>query len=221
MESSVKLRNFQWASVKSVCEGLNSGHGVFALADEVGLGKTLVCAEVAFQLIARKASKRKNIIYYVAPSFELLDQNLKAIGRYLKDRGGKNFHVQTSVSRLSRVPLELVPEATEAAGKKGTIHIIGLSPGTSFRIAGQGQLQERAYLAALFGFRRLDDTKDQLASYFWRLKRERHHDDPFMADIANFSDGRNSGELRHFRRQRPLGNYWNRFCRIKSQQSAK
>ena len=164
MSSSVQLKNFQWASVNAVLKGLR-GRGVFSLADEVGLGKTLVCAEVAYQLLVDRTAKRTNLIYYVAPSIELLDQNLKSIARYIRERSDGQFKVRPAVSRLSQVPLNLV---LEESGR--VIHLIGLSPGTSFRVSGAGQYHERAYLAALLGYRREMATKEELARFFWCLK---------------------------------------------------
>src|SRR4051812_2038001 len=134
MARSITPRNFQWATVRAVCEGLDASNGIYALADEVGLGKTLVCAETAYQLIMQKGrSKReRNIVYYIAPSIELLHQNLQSIRNYLTERAGTGFQVLASVSRLSRIPLDLAERGgtTAGEGSKPTIHVIGLSPGT-------------------------------------------------------------------------------------------
>src|SRR4051794_34234734 len=111
MSNSFELKPFQWAAVRAVCDGLAGNRNVFALADEVGLGKTLVCAEVAHQLIAMKGHQKRNLIFYVAPSIELLHQNLASIARYMRTRCGSNFEVRTSVSRLSKVPLALAPHS--------------------------------------------------------------------------------------------------------------
>jgi hypothetical protein len=173
MANSLALRDFQWASVKSVCEGLER-RPIFALADEVGLGKTLVCAEVVNQLVAGQRSKTPHLIYYVAPSIELLHQNLRSIRRYLEERCGDQFHIWTSISRLSQVPRDFAEHRRRMGNDmlgKGVIHIIGLSPGTSFNLRGAGQFAERTYLAALFGFGRLRENKLDVARFFWCLNR--------------------------------------------------
>lgn len=100
MANSPELRDFQWASVKAVCEG-SERRAIYALADEVGLGKTLVCAEVVNQLVAGKPSKKPHIIYYVAPSIELLHQNLTSIRRYLEERCGREVpHLDIHIATL-------------------------------------------------------------------------------------------------------------------------
>ena len=174
MANSLELRDFQWASVKSVCEGLER-RPIYALADEVGLGKTLICAEVVNQLVASQPKKKPHLIYYVAPSIELLHQNVRSIRRYLEERCGGQFHIWTSISRLSQVPRDLAEHRRRVGSEmlgKGVIHIIGLSPGTSFNLRGAGQFSERIYLAALFGFRRLRESKLDVARFFWCLNRD-------------------------------------------------
>src|SRR5262245_61641386 len=150
MASSLELKPFQWASVKGVCDGLER-RAVYALADEVGLGKTLVCAEVANQLLAASPKGKQHVLYYVAPSIELLHQNLRSIRRYLEGRCGERFHLWTSISRLSQVPRDFAEHRRRLRGDtdKGVVHLIGLSPGTSFTLRGAGQFSERTFLAAL------------------------------------------------------------------------
>lgn len=172
MTNSIKLREFQLASVRAVCDGL-AKRRIYALADEVGLGKTLVCAEVVNQIVSGKSKNPYHIIYYVAPSIELLHQNLRSIGQYLKARCGDKFHVLTSISRLAQVPRDLA-EQKQRLGKefseKRVVHIVGLSPATSFGLRGAGQLAERIYLAALFGFWKSEETKHLVARAFWCLQ---------------------------------------------------
>ena len=203
MANSLELREFQWASVKSVCEGLERRR-IYALADEVGLGKTLVCAEVVNQLVAGQSNKAPHLIYYVAPSIELLHQNLRSIRRYLEERCGDQFHVWTSISRLSQVPRDLAEHrrrlGSDTSGK-GIIHIIGLSPGTSFNLRGAGQFTERIYLAALFGFRRLRDNKLDVARFFWGLNRalDLRVEQQYLHRIEAYTSEDYLGELLGFR----------------------
>jgi hypothetical protein len=203
MANSLELRDFQWASVKAICEGLER-RPVYALADEVGLGKTLVCAEVLNQLIARKTSTASHLIYYVAPSIELLHQNLRSIRRYLEERCGDEFHVWTSISRLSQIPRDLAEHRRRTGGSfsnKAVIHIIGLSPGTSFNIRGAGQFSERIYLAALFGFKRLHESKLDVARFFWCLNRDLdlRAEQKYLRRIEGYASEDHLGELLPFR----------------------
>lgn len=171
MTTSLELRDFQWASVKAVCDGLLQ-RSVFALADEVGLGKTLVCAEVVNQLLRGAGTRKQHLIYYVAPSIELLHQNLRSIRRYLESRCGSRFNVWTPISRLSQVPRDFAEYRRRHGPEKEVIHVIGLSPGTSFSLRGAGQRSEREFLAALFGYRKHSETKQKMARLFWCLNRD-------------------------------------------------
>src|SRR6188768_725743 len=130
MTTSLELKAFQWASVKAVCDGLRE-RSVYALADEVGLGKTLVCAEVTNQYLGRGTSRREHLVYYVAPSIELLHQNLRSIRRYLEDRCGSRFEIWVSISRLSQIPRDIAKHREgreQKKSRKGVIHLVGLSP---------------------------------------------------------------------------------------------
>ncbi len=208
MANSLELRDFQRASVKSVCEGLER-RPIYALADEVGLGKTLVCAEVVSQLVAGQPKKTPHLIYYVAPSNELLHQNLRSIRRYLEERCGDQFHVWTSISRLSQVPRDFAEHRRRVGSDisgKGIIHIIGLSPGTSFNLRGAGQFAERTYLAALFGFRRLREHKLDVARFFWCLNRnlDLRVEQKYLRRIEVYSSEDYLGQLLRFRETEPF-----------------
>ena len=208
MANSLELRDFQRASVKSVCEGLER-RPIFALADEVGLGKTLVCAEVVNQLVAGQPKKTPHLIYYVAPSIELLHQNLRSIRRYLEERCGDQFHIWTSISRLSQVPRDFAEHRRRVGNDmlgKGVIHIIGLSPGTSFNLRGAGQFAERTYLAALFGFRKQRENKLDVARFFWCLNRDLdlRVEQKYWRRIEGYASEDYLGQLLGFRETEPF-----------------
>jgi hypothetical protein len=166
----VLLKDFQKDSVEAVMNGLRDGlrNGVYALADEVGLGKTLVCADVARRLIIESPRDGSYLIYYVAPSIELLDQNLKSIAAHLDNELGPGFKIHRVVSRLSKLPLEL----SRTEGSFQNVFLIGLSPETSFKVSGAGLKSEREYLMALFGFGGREEWKEKLRKIFWGTKNE-------------------------------------------------
>lgn len=176
MSSSIDLKDFQWSSVDAVLKGLNNGNGVYALADEVGLGKTLVCAETGLQLISRQSNRRHHTIIYVAPAIELLDQNLQTITRYLRARTNGYYRVHFRKSRLSRYSLDLAEAQSSVANGESEsspcISIIGLSPNTSFNVRGQGEFNERIYLAAIMGYSKEQANKDLINRFFWCLNVE-------------------------------------------------
>jgi superfamily II DNA or RNA helicase len=86
MKRKGKLKNFQWDTVEAVLNQLE-GKSVYSLADEVGLGKTLVLTEVMLQTYLKlKRKPKRYFVFYVAPSHELISQNLHGISKYLKSR---------------------------------------------------------------------------------------------------------------------------------------
>lgn len=86
--------------------------------------------------------------------------------------------------------------------KKGVIHIIGLSPGTSFNVRGAGQFAERTYLAALFGFRRLGKSKLDVARFFWCLNRnlDLRIEQKYLRHIEGYASKDYLGQLLKFQK---------------------
>src|SRR5262249_29139232 len=70
------LREFQLAAVERIVEKLSdpSGSRRFLLADEVGLGKTLVAKGVVDQLRSRKTAGGFTLVY-ICSNNEIADQN--------------------------------------------------------------------------------------------------------------------------------------------------
>ncbi len=165
MSRDKHLKEYQLKSVDEILERLKS-HSVYAVADEVGLGKTLVVAETIYKSYAIfRSSKKKNkpsdiYIYYVAPSYELIIQNVHAVSKHIKTellRG--NYNDTAVLSYASRLTM-LLADSERAKNRFKSknkdidpqfyIHIVGLTPGTSFDIRGKGRLGERALLASAF-----------------------------------------------------------------------
>lgn len=175
----MKLKRFQSKTVREVLARLKKG--AYALADETGLGKTVVCADVARALIEDGSNKNPFVIFYVAPSIELLDQNLDSIVGHLEAelKCADAYNVKPVISRVTQLPLVLA----EQDPQKKNVFVIGLSPDTSFKISGKGKKEERAYLAALFGIWRSEEAKSRINRFFWCLKRPMDKD--FEDRIAN------------------------------------
>ena len=120
-------RIFQECSAKRIAQQLGSGHTHrFLLADEVGLGKTVVMQDVINRM------RRRGVIIYVCPSLDIAEQN--------KDRlipAGSDASL-IPVDRLSLFP-------TIRLNRKGT-SILALTPGTSLHQRGAGNWKERRLL---------------------------------------------------------------------------
>lgn len=178
-----KLKDFQWDTVSAVLDHFDH-NSVYALADDVGLGKTRVCAEVAYQLVCKQRKKGPTVIYYVAPSIELIEQNLKAIEEYLNERFDGARVAVSLVSRLTKVALDISNRQNSFA-KRGVktpiVFLVGLSPETSFRLRGTGLKAERAYLAALFGYKLWGNSLGHLADRFFCIKESA--DSEFVREV--------------------------------------
>lgn len=189
----MELKQFQRDTVAEVIKRLQ--HGAYAIADETGLGKTVVCGDVARSLIERHRGNESFIIYYIAPSIELLDQNLESIANHLTSelRPAGKYKVHTAISRITQIPLFLARQESD----KKNVFVVGLSPLTSFKISGTGRMEERAFLAALFGINCKDDTKLRIANCFWCM--DRRVDPKFINQAANYNNRDLLGTLYEWR----------------------
>jgi hypothetical protein len=177
MKRKGKLKNFQWDTVEAVLNQLE-GKSVYSLADEVGLGKTLVLTEVMLQTYLKlKRKPKRYFVFYVAPSHELISQNLHGISKYLKSRLDEekipNINVIAYNSRLTKLIIDSSKAEHRSDKSQRFIHLVGLSQETSFKVNGKGALAERCFLAHLFGHGRKIENREFLYDFFWALDRER------------------------------------------------
>lgn len=113
----------------------------FLVADEVGLGKTVVAKEVA-KLMAQKSAEQFTI-YYIANGQAVSNQNKERVVAFLDD-AERSIAIKTP-DRLSLIAV--------AKKSKANIIIYALTPSTSFpganaRLTG-GRKEERAFLQVL------------------------------------------------------------------------
>lgn len=117
------LKDFQMATVDYACERLFSGKDParrFLVADEVGLGKTLVARGVIARCIDHLWESRKRInIVYICSNEDIAAQNLDR----LKIPG---CEISAQSTRLTLLPLHL------QNFKKSGVNLIALTPGTAF-----------------------------------------------------------------------------------------
>lgn len=166
--ASIKLREFQLSSVEACIKGLENPGGIFALADEVGLGKTFICSEVAKRFFECKKNKKNFVVFYIAPSKVLLDKNLCDIARYLREKLPKyKDNIEFTVTRLTTLKRDL---ANMVNYNKAGISIVGLTPKTSFRYS-RSSFNERMFLAALLSYRKNKEFQQKCFRFFWGLKR--------------------------------------------------
>jgi Type III restriction enzyme, res subunit len=137
---------FQNAAIAAACASFQSTSSSkrFLVADEVGLGKTVV----AQQVIQRLASADRDsplIVYYITNGQRLAHQNRDRLVDFLSEDDQKK--ALSKADRLNLIPLYDVPETPAV--------LYALTPGTSFpggttRLHA-GRKEERAFLTALLG----------------------------------------------------------------------
>jgi hypothetical protein len=132
------LKDFQRCTVDYVFQRLyldNPGAKRFLIADEVGLGKTLVARGLIAKCIDKLWSEVNRIdIIYICSNADIARQNINR----LNVTGGKDFAFPT---RITLLPIHLKNLT------KNRINFISFTPGTSFDVPNNlGQGEERAVL---------------------------------------------------------------------------
>jgi hypothetical protein len=135
---------FQIATVDAVCKnfGLEKSSRRFLVADEVGLGKTVVARDVIRRLAEQNSSL---VVYYITSGQRVAHQNRARLIDFLPP--DKQEAAVAKADRLGLIPL--------SARAKSPITLYALTPGTSFpgkrlRLHG-GRKEERAFIAGLLG----------------------------------------------------------------------
>lgn len=132
------LKEFQIAAVDRIVKMLETnGSRRFLLADEVGLGKTLIARGV-IEKIAEQLPKKCTVVY-LCSNLEIAAQNAEKLSP-------KSSSAVPVKGRLTLLPLNL-PDANP----KSTTHIYSFTPGTSLNLGrSTGIKRERRLLLYLF-----------------------------------------------------------------------
>lgn len=167
------LKDFQKATVDRCFQLYQEGQKRVLVADEVGLGKTLVARGLIAKL-ARVAWEKNNArengqaqfkVLYICSNASIANQNLQR----LKIHDDVTLD-GVSDARLSMQHLRLCEQENNRNTQSNFIHLIPLTPMTSFKLtSGSGNANERALiLAVLERMPRFSPYKDQLESFFTR-----------------------------------------------------
>ena len=132
-------KDFQEATADRIVELFKSGHKRVLLADEVGLGKTIVAKTVVEKTGEWIKECKENIeqdyvVVYICSNAGIANQNCSKLGIAKENR------VSISEGRLSMQHLMLAESLT-----KNNVRLIPMTPATSFQIrSGAGTAPERA-----------------------------------------------------------------------------
>lgn len=136
-------KEFQAATVRAATAALRREGGTrrFLIADEVGLGKTLVARDVIAGLAARR--RKPLVVFYVTSGSKVGDQNKRDLLTFLPE--AERAGALSSADRVGLIPFTRPPE--------GRVHLHAFSPETSFPAAGArsspGRAVERAFVSKL------------------------------------------------------------------------
>ena len=133
------LRGFQRQTVEHVVERLldENGSQRFLVADEVGLGKTLVARGVIAEFIDHHWDSRRIDIVYVCSNSALARENLRKLQTVGDD--------QSKATAATRLTL-LARRRDEDDGLHQKLNFISLTPDTAIRTRGTGIHEERQIL---------------------------------------------------------------------------
>jgi hypothetical protein len=149
---TARVKPFQQATVEAATAALRGGNALrrFLVADEVGLGKTVVARDT---IAALADGTRRFIVYYITSSLKVADQNKSELLRFLEDEEAKA--ALSNVDRVGLMPFEAPPRK---------MRLFAFTPKTSFsgskRLYG-GKAVERAFIGCL-----LDERYPGLRSDF-------------------------------------------------------
>ncbi len=147
-------KDFQEVTANRIVDLFKSGHKRVLLADEVGLGKTVVAKTVVEKTGEwRRADGSDYVVVYICSNAGIANQNCSKLGIAKENR------VSISEGRLSMQHLMLAETKT-----KGNSRLIPMTPATSFQIkSGAGTAPERALAYVLM------DKCHICGSYAWEL----------------------------------------------------
>lgn len=157
IENSVltRLKPFQRRTVEWAFERLFpsdgrycSGH--FLVADEVGLGKTMVARGVLAKTLRHLNGKVKRIdVVYLCSNADIARQNIARLRIPELDQAGFQSHGRLTLMPLIPIGKDGSPKRTSALPKSG-VNFQALTPGTSLDLRhGSGLAEERALLAVM------------------------------------------------------------------------
>lgn len=160
------LKDFQLATVGRVTELFTSGYTRVLVADEVGLGKTLIAKGTLARMVAYKREHSKEPLFkavYICSNQSIARQNL------MKLKLDEKMKVdEISDTRLSMQHLKIFENEHDNELRKQYIQLIPLTPQTSFQLTrnGCGTDRERALIYAILKrYKSLRNYQEELEEF--------------------------------------------------------
>lgn len=154
------LKDFQRATVDRVDYLFRKGQNRVLVADEVGMGKTLIARGTIVKTARLRLEEKDDLfkVIYICSNQNIANQNIRKL-----DVTGKNVIGSVDDTRLSMQHLKITEQENNPTIKESFIQLIPLTPETSFRMtSGGGSVRERALMFAIL--RRMPDFRGHITS---------------------------------------------------------
>lgn len=141
------LKDFQRATVERIDTLFRNGQKRVLVADEVGMGKTLIARGTIVKTARIRMEEQDDLfkVVYICSNISIANQNI----RKLKVSDGARIE-GVSDTRLSMQHLKITQQEMDPSLREGYIQLIPLTPDTSFRLTlGGGTVNERALMYAI------------------------------------------------------------------------
>lgn len=159
------LKDFQRATVERIDYLFRNGQNRVLVADEVGMGKTLIARGAIVKTARMRLEQQDELmkVIYICSNTSIANQNIQK----LKVTDSARIE-GVSDTRLSMLHLKIAEQESDEALREGYIQLIPLTPGTSFQMTnGGGTVSERALMfAILTRVPEIARLRDELEKFF-------------------------------------------------------
>lgn len=159
------LKDFQRATVERIDYLFRHGQNRVLVADEVGMGKTLVACGAIVKTARLRLEEGDDLlkVVYICSNSGIANQNIQKL------KVSDSARIEgVSDTRLSMLHLKIAEQESDEKLWEGYIQLIPLTPGTSFQMTnGGGTVSERALMfAILTRVPEIAEYRDELEKFF-------------------------------------------------------
>ena len=141
------LKDFQRATVERIDTLFRENHRRVLVADEVGMGKTLIARGTIVKTARIRLEEKDDLfkVVYICSNISIANQNIRKL------KVSDTARIEgVSDTRLSMQHLKITQQELDPELRDGFIQLIPLTPDTSFRLTnGGGTVNERALMYAI------------------------------------------------------------------------
>ncbi|WP_406040286.1 DEAD/DEAH box helicase family protein [Succinimonas sp.] len=165
-KTMAQLKDFQCATVERIDKLFRNGQNRILVADEVGLGKTLIARGAIAKTAIIHYEKNNDIfkIVYICSNQVIARQNIRKLDVF---NTSNESHENSSDTRLSMQHLKIAQQEDHAQEHNSYAQLIPLTPSTSFSMTnGRGTKEERALMYAILKrIPVLDSYKEKISQF--------------------------------------------------------